>query len=241
MPSIKSFNGAVRVLQMVKNGTASRDWIRIIQYSITSPHKIEAMGYTQQNISTLKKMIGDLKKSPKRKSSKRKSAPKRKSSKRKSAPKRKSSKRAKSPKRKSSKRKSSKRKSSKRKSSKRKSSKRKSSKRKSPKRSKSKSPKRHRWQVEGFSKVHSYPFAGAKITGLNEDEIKKMYRKVGNAWSDHTKKDQDLGAADTLSKMKQRLRWFLSNAGEKSWIEYSMNNQEYKAYTNGSKLNKIRI
>jgi hypothetical protein len=61
MPFVRSYGGAVRVLKQVGNGTASRNWVRIIDYSIKSPSKIKEMKYTPSQISDLRKMIQNLK------------------------------------------------------------------------------------------------------------------------------------------------------------------------------------
>lgn len=61
MPFVKSYGGAVRVLKQVGSGKASRNWIRLIDYSIKSPKKIKDMNYTKTQIASLKKIISSLK------------------------------------------------------------------------------------------------------------------------------------------------------------------------------------
>jgi hypothetical protein len=61
MPFVRSYGGAVRVLKQVGNGTASRNWVRIIDYSIKSPSKIKEMKYTPAQLKELKNMIQNLK------------------------------------------------------------------------------------------------------------------------------------------------------------------------------------
>ncbi len=61
MPFVRSYGGAVRVLKQVGNGTASRNWVRIIDYSIKSPSKIKEMKYTPSQIKELRNMIQHLK------------------------------------------------------------------------------------------------------------------------------------------------------------------------------------
>jgi hypothetical protein len=61
MPFVRSYGGAVRVLKQVGNGTASRNWVRIIDYSIKSPSKIKEMKYTPAQLKELKNIIQNLK------------------------------------------------------------------------------------------------------------------------------------------------------------------------------------
>jgi hypothetical protein len=61
MPFVRSYGGAVRVLKQVGNGTASRNWVRIIDYSIKSPSKIKEMKYTPAQLKELRNMIQHLK------------------------------------------------------------------------------------------------------------------------------------------------------------------------------------
>ncbi len=61
MPFVRSYGGAVRVLKQVGNGTASRNWVRIIDYSIKSPSKIKEMKYTPNQVKELRNIIQNLK------------------------------------------------------------------------------------------------------------------------------------------------------------------------------------
>lgn len=61
MPFVRSYGGAVRVLKQVGKGTASRNWVRIIDYSIKSPSKIKELKYTPSQLKELKNMIQNLK------------------------------------------------------------------------------------------------------------------------------------------------------------------------------------
>jgi hypothetical protein len=102
------------------------------------------------------------------------------------------------------------------------------------KRSMKKSVRKYR--VSGFTKTYSYPYAGRKLTNLTADEIRRQYLQVGRAWEKHTKKQQDLGAANTTARMRSRLAFWYSKKGEIQWIEYSMPNNVYSAYKSGAKL-----
>ena len=113
----------------------------------------------------------------------------------------------------------------------------------SKRRSMKKSPKRRsmkksvrKYRVSGFTKTYSYPYAGRKLTNLTADEIRRQYLQVGRAWEKHTKKQQDLGAANTTARMRSRLAFWYSKKGEIQWIEYSMPNNVYSAYKSGAKL-----
>lgn len=61
MGFVKSYGGAVKILQSVKKGNASRNWVRLIEYSTKSPSKIKDMRYTPSQVKNLQKMIKELK------------------------------------------------------------------------------------------------------------------------------------------------------------------------------------
>lgn len=97
-----------------------------------------------------------------------------------------------------------------------------------------------KWFVDGFNKKHKYKFSGTKIAGLTKNEVEKLYLHIGKAWGRHTRRNQDLGAADTLEKKKERLRYWLGKNGERDWIKYDLNKKEYSAYQNGKRLIRVK-
>lgn len=76
MVFVKTYGGAVKMLQSVAKGTQSRFWIRKIEYSMKSPK--QKSRYTSRQIQHLKSMISKLKqrKSKSKKSRSRKSSKK---------------------------------------------------------------------------------------------------------------------------------------------------------------------
>jgi len=96
-----------------------------------------------------------------------------------------------------------------------------------------------KWMVEGFTNTYVYPYAGQSVIGLSSQQIAEMYARVGQAWENHTDKQQDLGAANTTDKKKQRLSYWFSNEGERDWVMYALSVEEFDAYTAGSQLVKV--
>ncbi|NDD85722.1 hypothetical protein EBZ38_15780, partial [bacterium] len=73
-------------------------------------------------------------------------------------------------------------------------------------------------------------------SGLTDAQITQQFKTVGAAWERHTHKNQDLLSRDTISKKKQALDYWYSYAGERAWIEYSLSNAEFSAYTGNKRL-----
>jgi hypothetical protein len=61
MGFVRSYGGAVKILQSVKKGNTSRNWVRVIEYSTKSPTKIKDMRYTPSQVRNLQKMIKEIK------------------------------------------------------------------------------------------------------------------------------------------------------------------------------------
>lgn len=97
-----------------------------------------------------------------------------------------------------------------------------------------------RWQLEGYPEVFTYPWSGYSISGMSAKDIQIMYWKVGRAWEEHTYKQHDLGSANTINRMKNRLKYWFSSQGERVWIEYALTNDQFDALQCGkARLVKI--
>lgn len=60
MTFVRTYGGAVQVLRAVAAGKASRDWVRVIRYAITSPTRIASLKWTAQERRNLQSMIDAL-------------------------------------------------------------------------------------------------------------------------------------------------------------------------------------
>lgn len=90
-----------------------------------------------------------------------------------------------------------------------------------------------RWQLEGYSEVFTYPWSGYNISGMSAKDIQILYGKVGRAWEQHTYKQHDLGSANTIKLMRNRLEYWFSTQGERAWIEYALANKHFNALQSG--------
>jgi len=79
-------------------------------------------------------------------------------------------------------------------------------------------------------------YSGRTTSGLTDAQITQQFKTVGAAWERHTHKNQGLLSRDTISKKKQALDYWYSYAGERAWIEYSLSNAEYSAYSGNKRL-----
>lgn len=66
-----------------------------------------------------------------------------------------------------------------------------------------------------------FPFRSpAEMAGWSDAQVLIEYLRVGAAWEHVSTKQQDLGAADTMARVRGALTWWCSEEGVEGWTAY---------------------